>query len=253
MEIYKKIDYKNGYSINIYYDEIAESPAEWGDDTLFLTGFNREFTPDQKYITRDLQADIFAELNGDADDYEEREQAREWVKNYFIFPLFAYIHSGVALSLGRTGQFADKWDSSTVGAVYAKKTKFDTEEEARTAADSLVKTWDNVLSGQVFGYMIETPDESTEGGCWGFIGEPEESGLIEQAKEEADELIKEDKRKAVEFKKMQAEDKAELLKDMRAGADELIKRLNKHKKNTALKVQLARNLNSIQSIIDKNL
>ena len=61
-----------------------------------------------------------------------------------------------------------------VGAVLASKTEFATRDDATRVAHGLVSTWNECLSGSVYGLVCETfdaektplDDEST----WGYIG-----------------------------------------------------------------------------------
>ena len=94
---------------------------------------------------------------------EETEELREIEKEYRIFPVAAYIHSGVVLSLGSGGHFPDRqWDVSHVGAVFVSKEGWDDESKAREAAEALIKTWNEYLSGDVYCIVHETLNEKKE-------------------------------------------------------------------------------------------
>ncbi|GAF98690.1 unnamed protein product, partial [marine sediment metagenome] len=49
-----------------------------------------------------------------------------------------------------------------------------------------VETYDNYLTGYVFGYCIKDADGEDVDSCWGFYGDPEKSSL----KEYVDDFIK---------------------------------------------------------------
>ncbi len=88
----------NGYNVELIQDEDAQSPEDGGNTDLFLvTTRNRYF---------EVRRDGF-DLDGIRDGAHK--------KDYHAVPLFAYIHSGVALSTLRRGQFADQWDSGQAG------------------------------------------------------------------------------------------------------------------------------------------
>lgn len=122
-------------------------------------------------------------------------EAKDYIKKYHIFGLEAYIHSGVVLSLSQEGNFPDRqWDVSQLGLVFASKEEFKTRTKARKAVLVLIETWNDYLSGDVYGYLIENTSGEESGGCWGFYGyDHEKSGLIESAKGEIKEALKEDK------------------------------------------------------------
>lgn len=94
-------------------------------------------------------------------------------------PLYLYDHSGITMN---TGGFSCQWDSGQVGYIYltrstifkewgwkvltAKRLKF-LEEYLRGE----VKTYDQYLTGEVYGYIVEDEDANEIESCWGFYGE----------------------------------------------------------------------------------
>ena len=178
MEKFKSIEY-HGHTIDIYPDEFNESPDDWGDDERFLVYDHRNFT-----ITRDGfdPKEIF--------DHIQKKQ-KAMYKGYFIFTVYAYIHSGVSLSLGRDIKpFTDRWDVSSSGFILIKKAKGTyTREKSIKDAHSLLNLWNNYLSGNVWGFIIESIKDDNS--VWGYYGEPEKSGLLDEAKSCIDDHIKE--------------------------------------------------------------
>lgn len=164
-EVYK------GLTIKIYPDTDAQSPDDWGNEDLFLiTTNNRYFVVERKGFT----------LDGCRDG--------EYKKDYHCLPLIAYIHGGVALSLGRGGQFSCPWDSGQIGYVLVKKRQG--FRNIRKAAESLVSEWNDYLSGNVYGFVVERDGETVDS-CWGFFGDYKKYCLIE-ARQAADyEVAKE--------------------------------------------------------------
>ena len=129
--------YKN-YSYLIEQDKFTENPDQWSDD-LFLVYDHRNFC-----IERDgfYPTEINDYLNGD-DDYD--------FSDYWIFPIYAYIHSGVSLSLTHNG---DKWDTSMQGYMLANKKEFISEKQAKENVEILLKMWNTYLSGEVYNLKI---------------------------------------------------------------------------------------------------
>jgi hypothetical protein len=49
-----------------------------------------------------------------------------------------------------------------------------------------VAEYNDFLTGNVYGYEAVDKDGAVVGGCWGFIGDPGTSGLLEAAKADID-------------------------------------------------------------------
>jgi hypothetical protein len=151
------------YKIEVMQDENAQSPDDWGNDDAFIVFDHRQF-----YIARKgfEPQDIFDNrFNKDYKTYN----------GYWIFPLYAYIHSGVVLSVG-SHNFPDaRWDVSFKGFVLIQRTKgMYTSEKAMKIAKSIVEEWNLYLSGEVYGYKITDTETNEEAdSCWGFYGEEE--------------------------------------------------------------------------------
>ena len=159
---------RNGLSISIHQDEVYESPEAWVDDGLFLVGYHKDFYVDNSVITKE-----------ELIDYANGEEITQTEK-YHIFWLEAYIHSSVRLALRKEGPFPDrKWDVSQVGAVLVSKEECPEEADARNGALGLIDTWNNYLSGEVYGYTIENGAGDELESCWGFYGDYEAEALEE--------------------------------------------------------------------------
>lgn len=84
-----------GLTVKIYQDTDAESPASWGDDNLFLVHYHRDFwQKNEKVLCEDDLRDVY---QGNVTD-----SVKKLRKEYHIFPVSAYIHSGVVLSLANS-------------------------------------------------------------------------------------------------------------------------------------------------------
>ncbi len=215
------IEYK-GCKIRIVADDNPESPNEWGDDSAFLVYDHRQFM-----VKRDgfEPRDIWKYFNG------EDASMGFLYEDYYAFPVEAYIHSGVKLSLYEA-DITCQFDSSVTGYVLVKTKvesmagiKFITKSMAKERAEGLLEIWNQYLSGEVYGFIIEKPtiylkitekyleelngsgnieyETILEGAtteteykevdsCWGYYGDPEESGLIDEAKSVIDNFIKND-------------------------------------------------------------
>ena len=168
METRETIIYK-GVEIETFYDQDYESPDHWGNEEFFLVYDHRDFC---------------VERNGfDPDDiFEAMQENKKLYDGYFYFPVYAYIHGDVSLSLGnRSYPFTCPWDTSFKGFVLVKREKGTwTASKAQSIAEGLINSWNECLSGEVYGYSSES------GSCWGFYGEEGYKQMIEEAKGEID-------------------------------------------------------------------
>ena len=177
MEAVKTFKHK-GLEIEIFQDKDAQSPKEW-DNESFLVGYHRDFYVENSRITKETAIDIA--------DNENTDEVKAIKKEYHIFGLEAYIHGGVSLALSYEGNFCDRrWDVSQLGLVLVSKKETRLKAKAKKMADGLIAEWNDYLSGNVYGYMVDGG-----GGCWGFYGDIKTSGILENAKDEAEMLAKE--------------------------------------------------------------
>lgn len=204
---------RNGLQIKIYQDENAQSPQEWGDDNLFLTGYHRDFWVDgpcetipehlrkvthksvcgecyqRNFTTIEETGKTCGKCGKEArynKTYYETSKGRPLFskddcitiaeagmkhKDYWCFGLEAYIHSGVRLAIRYEGNFPDRgWDVSNVGLVFVSKKEWRLQKKAKEAAASLVNEWNDYLSGDVYGFVIENAEGEEQLSCWGFYG-----------------------------------------------------------------------------------
>jgi len=201
-EAIKTVNHK-GLAIKIFQDWDSQSPDEWGDDNLFLVHYHRDFE-----IRRDdiiLKDELIAWYNGEKIDIE---------KKYHFFLTKAYIHSRVVLALEESGiMFPDeRWDVSWCGCVLVSKKEARTKKKAYKLAEGLIKSWNDCLSGNVYGYIIEDKEGNNLSSCWGFYGDIEESGILSEAKAEAEAIAEERMKKHLLKLKGQIKRKAPLEK-----------------------------------------
>lgn len=182
------------YRLKIEYDEYAESPREWYNlCTIFSQRGDWNIADDGFAYSRDEAADKYEE-------YKERQEKGE----IFMCPVYMYDHSGQTISLT---SFGDPWDSGVAGYIFVEKEKILKEtnateenwkEKAYKYMQSEIKIYDNYITGEVYGYNLEkaevtehkrisdgtmwtTVEWESEDGCCGFYGDPETSGLIDNA------------------------------------------------------------------------
>ena len=160
------------YEIEIIPDSDPESPREW-DNLGTMVCQHRRYNL------------------GDKHDYD-LSNCNSWsdVKRELGYPpiilnLYLYDHSGITISCS---PFGDPWDSGQVGFIFATEEtlikeygRVDEEiiSKAKSVLEAEVKTYDEYLRGDVYGYRIYevcTCDHGHEhreeiDSCWGFYGE----------------------------------------------------------------------------------
>ena len=132
-----------GYHIAIYQDIDPESPASWGEGDV--CGWSWHFTVENQHINKN----IFGALMK-MDGYDEYAgEAGEVRKKFHVFPIDAYVHSGIVLSLHGEGM-RDRWDTSDfVGCVLVSKHETKGKTEAEKIAHGIIATWNQYLNGEV--------------------------------------------------------------------------------------------------------
>ena len=142
----------------IEQDTDADSPSSWGDNgDCFIVAKHNLF-----YIPESGQKTI---------PYSANELVNKYKATHWIFPLEAYIHSGVILALSGEGNFPDRqWDVSQLGFVFVSKKNWRLNKSARKAALGLIASWNQYLSGDVWGYIIEDESGNEIDSLWGMYG-----------------------------------------------------------------------------------
>ena len=166
-----------GMIVEIHWDNDPESPREWDNAGTMVCWHSRYNLGDHK-----------------TNDFASPDEFREWWKENgkggVILPLYLYDHGGITMSCGA---FSCPWDSGQVGWIYCtadtirhewgkgKKSRITKamREQAEKCLRQEVETYDDFLTGQVYGYVVRQPiidecgDDTGEGeedSCWGFYG-----------------------------------------------------------------------------------
>lgn len=208
-EIYK------GFRIEIFSDDDAESPREW-DNVGTMTCFHRRYNLGDKHnfgSVRSFMESLVSESrlqrtdeqkdDIDIDELDDGEVMELALMDNIILPLYLYDHSGITM---KTTPFSCKWDSGQVGWIHCSKKRgieeCGSEEKAKELLVSEVETYDNFLTGNVYGFVVSKnisgPDiddaddiewEEVDS-CWGYncdyLGKGWEDHLLADARASAD-------------------------------------------------------------------
>lgn len=167
--------------LTIYYDNHPESPREW-DNLGTIAAFHRNYDLGEiQTIPR-----LFCEL--DHSKWSEEKYSdllysedldailKEMDKQGFIYlPVYMYEHSGITIA---TSPFSCRWDSGLLGIIFVsretilkefgwKRITKERRERIVNRLESEIKTYDQYLTGEVFGFQVTKAGEEVDS-CWGF-------------------------------------------------------------------------------------
>ena len=190
-------EYK-GYTIKIEPDEDAQNPRTDRDNLGKIICFHKQYELGDKHNYR-------------SDDFTDWEELRkQLVKDgaVVIAPLYLYDHSGLRIKIGSfqglLPQGHAEFDSGQVGFIVAfakdiktefpnvKKISQKIKDHVGVILEQEVSTYDQYLSGDVWGYRIENDkvdqiEDIVDWSCWGFYGY---DYCLEEAKNAVDTIEK---------------------------------------------------------------
>lgn len=171
---------ESGLSFRIVLDDMGcvESPLD-NDESVAFFVFHRKFENPSESLARD--PDALAEWEADN------------VGIWKSFPLFLYDHSAQCYRPSRSGNnpFSCPWDSGRVGSIALKHADFGAGADLFKIAESICDAYTSWANGEIYGFEILDFSGEVMDSCWGFIGNPDESGIIEEARDALQSAVKE--------------------------------------------------------------
>ena len=116
-----------------------------------------------------------------------------------VLPVYAYIHSGTALS---TTPFSCPWDSGQCGFIYEDKEAIRKEFGVKRISPKLrkrienrmkseIELFDQYINGEVYGFVIKDDEGEVVDSCWGFYGTDfDTNGMKDYLPEDLHEQLK---------------------------------------------------------------
>lgn len=183
--MYRELEYYKGYRIRIIADEDPPNPRIEFDNFGHVVAWHRNYNlGDVDFRGRHKEWYHKDQESFEEWAFTEKRQGRaknapsKWVLSKesdiaILLPLFLYDHGGITM---RCAPFYDPWDSGQVGWTYATRQEILKEyggkkltkaklQKAKELLIAEVKTYDQYLTGDVWGYVVDT-----------YIGDAEEDG-----------------------------------------------------------------------------
>ena len=152
-------------------EDVRKIIAELIKDEDWQEDYRKFFVSNMHYSTRDsIRYDYLREvMENDGLPRSIHEMIQEVVEEKFlVLPLYLYDHSGITMN---TTGFSCRWDSGKVGYIYAAKDSLeDPSVELEKVLISEVEVYDQYLTGDVWGYVIEDESGCELDSCWGHYG-----------------------------------------------------------------------------------
>ena len=168
--------YVEHQTLKIYMDDEPLNPRTEWDNFGHMVCFHKRY---------DLGDEGHGITESDFESWDELENfLRREKMAAVILPVYMYDHSGITI---RCGSFHDRWDSGQIGFIYAtredirknwnvKRATKDLLEQARKLLLAEVGEYDDYLTGNVYGYVLEDGLGNEICSAWGYYGD----GAIEE-------------------------------------------------------------------------
>lgn len=180
---------RGGFTAHIYYDTDPLDPRKDCDNL-------------GKIVSRKLTSDVNFEFSGDKE--RDIKRLKQGFGAVVILPIYMYSHGGETIN---TTGFSCPWDSGQVGWIFAttegickeyncKRVDTATRHIAEQRLVGEIKTLDQYICGEVYGYKLFDNTGNEIDSCWGFYG-------FDYVKEEVNRLIDWHVRQAAEEEKTQ--------------------------------------------------
>jgi len=154
---------RHGLTIKIYPEEYPLDPRE-NDNLGTMVCFHRRHKLGDKHTMS-------------VEEVKEFTQRKDIV----WLPLYLYDHSGITMSTSnKSYPFTCPWDAMQVGIIYITKAEIKKEfgtadqksiEKTLNNFRAQVKEYDDYLTGNVYGYVIEDKEGEHLESCYGYSGD----------------------------------------------------------------------------------
>jgi hypothetical protein len=163
---------KKNQTVKIIRDESPQSPREW-DNLGTMTFFHKRYNLGDKHNHTPESFNEFLEYNSDG---------------IVAVKVYGYEHGQLTIS---TKPFYCHFDSGVLGYIHVSKADamkaFEQKEWTKELEDKVIKcleqeveTYDQYLTGDVYGFVVYDEDGQEVDSCWGFFGDDiKENGIMD--------------------------------------------------------------------------
>ena len=176
---------KSGNILKIIQDNNPLNPrTEWDNLGTMVCFHNRYSLGDKNHGFDSANYDSWSVLEK---DIQKNHDA------VIILPLYLYDHSGITIS---TKPFSCRWDSGQIGFIFVSKKVLRNVYGKKRISKKLigevtkyleneVDTYDDYLTGNVWGFEVTNDKDEIINSCWGFFGEDiNKNGILEHINDE---------------------------------------------------------------------
>lgn len=184
----KRVELKSGY-VEIHQDDNTDNPRTW-DNLGTITYKHRNYKLGEETIGDPIE--WLEDMLGLKNQYtytNQRLQELEtlFYKKFIALPIYLYDHSGISI---QTTPFSCTWDSGKVGYIYITKKKIREEYSTKIVTAKLrervqeylkgeITTFNQYLTGDVYGFKHFDAEGEEIDACWGFYGDNAENGIFD--------------------------------------------------------------------------
>ena len=138
-------------------------------------------------------AHVHSRYNLGEERYSDEHRTRKFREENIILPVYLYDHSGITIN---TTGFSCPWDSGQVGIIYVSRERVrkeygwkaiskKREERIKDQLRGEIETFDQYLTGDVYGFELLDDSGEEIDTCWGFYGyDWETNGIKDCIREE---------------------------------------------------------------------
>lgn len=185
--LHKTYKLKSGKTLEIHVDQTPQNPRNDWDNLGTMVCFHRNYNLGDKHDYNKNDYNSWKEMFKAIDKNEDA---------LVILPLYLYDHSGITMA---TSPFDCPWDSGQVGFIFVSKEKVRKEynvkrispkiaEKVGEVLEAEVKTYDQYLTGDMYGFIVKDEEGNEEDSCWGFFGDDiKTNGILDHVVEEIEE------------------------------------------------------------------
>lgn len=177
METIKTFQLNNGKRVVISYDEDAESPRAYSENSKICIRENRNYNfPNELRYNFDLMDEERIQKKNwyhvSEDDEEGYKEEHKKLDGYYVFPISCYIHGGVSFSLTGEGLY-DRFDTSSDCGFIARPKKIEYRNgldnsmftywqvEAQQICREEIEIYNQRMNGEVYRYEVLKPTTRT--------------------------------------------------------------------------------------------